>query len=137
MRTPTVTLRRQSDGKLLRVDRAKYAVNLMAYVHKGYRMLTEARGEASDADMAFQIGQMEIEAERQVTREQPKDYEARKIQVRPLDGGTKTVDDMPEANPDVGPKPPQDAPQEVAAADPATEPKKTATRATRGRRRVS
>lgn len=91
MRLPTVTLRRASDGKEIKVDRAKYAVNLMAYAAKGYRLRTEARGEAPDSHMAFQLGQAEIERDRQEKREAPKNFEKRKIEVRPLDDGT--VDD--------------------------------------------
>jgi hypothetical protein len=164
MRTPTVTLRRPSTGQQLKVDRWRYALNMAGYLAKGYRLVSEARGELSEAQLQHEMRQAEIEKTREQTREAPKNYEARKIKIERLreepeagwvgeveeahvTAGGDTVEltpaerNMPglQGRDDI-PKAAESAPptaSEPQADKPPAEARKPATRATRGRRKAS
>lgn len=78
---PTVKLRDPA-GKVRIVNEFDYARDMSDWMARGFRRVGETHGDATDEDVAFEVQQSDIERERRKTREAPKDFEQRKVEVR-------------------------------------------------------
>jgi hypothetical protein len=79
MRTPTVTLKKGRDQRI--VDVHEYAINLASWQAKGWKRVGESRGATGDLQERGRRHEAEIEHERTLTREPPKDQAQRAIRL--------------------------------------------------------
>ena len=69
-RIPTVRLRRRRDGHIKKVNRHEFTMDIGRW--RGYEIVSEAHGDASDREMEFQQEQFAIEMDRRHKPEEQK-----------------------------------------------------------------